>query len=233
VAQLIEHLDVGVVRANLAEIDDGLRDAHGRSPGGRPAPRVLAAIKYLPDDQLAVLAQAGVTLVGENRAQQLNEREDAYGPLFEWHFIGQLQSRKVAAIAPRVVMIHSLASRSALAALERARDTAHPQLRLLVEVNISGEQGKAGIDPRELGSYLDDAPLPVVGLMTMPPFSTDAQSSRPYFAALRELADRHSLEHLSMGTSQDWRVAAEEGATFVRIGTSLFVPRDGDAHSSG
>jgi len=231
-AQLIERLDGDVVRANLARIEASAREAHMRSPGGRPEPRVLAAIKYLPDEQLPVLAQAGVKLVGENRAQQLTAREAAYGPLFEWHFIGQLQSRKVAAIAPRTAMIHSLASRSALTALEKVRESANPQLQLLIEVNVSGEPGKAGIEPGELASYLQAAPMPVVGLMTMPPLSADPAASRPYFAALRELADRHSLEHLSIGTSQDWRIAAEEGATIVRIGTSLFVPGDGDAHSS-
>jgi len=232
--RLIEQLDPDLVRANLARIEAELSAAASRAPAGRQQARVLAAIKYLPDDQLPVLAGAGVRLVGENRAQQLQARQDAFPDLFEWHFIGQLQSRKVAAIAPRVTLIHSVASRSALAALEKVGADANPGLRLLIEVNVSGEPGKAGIAPGELASYIDAATVPVVGLMTMPPLSEDGgESSRPYFAALRELADRHSLEHLSMGTSQDWLVGAQEGATFVRLGTKLFGAGDRSGGANG
>jgi hypothetical protein len=233
VARVIERVEAATVRESRVSIDAALAAAHARAPGGRSAPRILAAIKYLPDDQLPVLAEAGIGLVGENRAQQLAVRSERFGSLFEWHFIGQLQSRKVAAIAPRVTLIHSLASRSALAALEKARGSADPRLKLLVEVNVSGEPGKAGVAPDEVGEYVAAAPFPVVGLMTMPPLTGDAEASRPYFASLRELADIHSLAELSMGTSQDWAVAAEEGATIVRIGTSLLEPRPREGPASG
>jgi PLP dependent protein len=184
--------------------------------------RVLAATKYVPDEELPALAQAGVELVGENRAQDLERKVAAHGPLFEWHFIGQLQSRKVKAIVPHVTLIHSLASRSALAQLRAHAGSAHPGLRLLLEVNVAREEGKAGIAPEEIGDYIADAPLPVAGLMTMPPLAADPEANRPWFAALRELASEHGLTELSMGTSQDFRVAVEEGATIVRIGTSLY-----------
>jgi uncharacterized pyridoxal phosphate-containing UPF0001 family protein len=183
---------------------------------------VLAATKYVPTAELPTLAAAGVRLVGENRAQDLQEKVAAHGGLFEWDFIGQLQSRRVRLIVPHVRLIHSVASESALRELERHRELARPGLRILVEVNVAGEPGKAGVDPDQLDSFIARSPAPVAGLMTMPPLSEDPQSSRPWFAALRELAYERGLEHLSMGTSQDYVVAAEEGATIVRIGTSLY-----------
>ena len=184
--------------------------------------QVLAATKYVSTEDMAVLAEAGVRLVGENRAQDLQEKVAAYGELFEWDFIGQLQSRRVRLIVPHVRLIHSVASDSALAELARHRAIARPDLRILIEVNVAGEGGKAGIAPAELGAFIARSPVPVAGLMTMPPLSSDPEASRPWFAALRELAAEHGLEHLSMGTSQDFVVAAEEGATIVRIGTSLY-----------
>jgi uncharacterized pyridoxal phosphate-containing UPF0001 family protein len=183
---------------------------------------VLAATKYVPTAALPVLAEAGITIVGENRAQDLQERAVRYGELFRWDFIGTLQSRRVRLILPHVRLIHSVASQSALRELERRRELARPGAALLLEVNVAGEPGKAGIVPDELSAYLAQAPLPVVGLMTMPPLSDEPERSRPWFAALRELADEHGLEHLSMGTSQDYLVAVEEGASIVRIGTSLY-----------
>jgi PLP dependent protein len=170
-----------------------------------------------------VLAQAGVELVGENRAQDMEAKIAEHGELFTWDFIGALQSRRVRLIVPHVRLIHSVASRSALAELRRHADRARPGLELLIEVNVSGEQGKAGIDPAELGAYVEEAPFPVAGLMTMPPLSERAEDNRPWFRALRELADEHGLRQLSMGTSQDYAVAVEEGATIVRIGTSLYL----------
>jgi PLP dependent protein len=147
---------------------------------------------------------------------------DAHGELFEWDFIGALQSRRVRLIVPHVRLIHSVASDSALSELARHRDSARPGLRILVEVNVAGEPGKAGVAPEELDAFIARAPVPVAGLMTMPPLAPDPQASRPWFAALRELAQARGLEHLSMGTSQDYVVAAEEGATIVRIGTKLY-----------
>jgi uncharacterized pyridoxal phosphate-containing UPF0001 family protein len=163
-----------------------------------------------------------VRLVGENRAQDLEEKVRLHGGLFEWDFIGQLQSRRVRLIVPHVRLIHSVASESALRELERHRELARPGLRILIEVNVAGEAGKAGVDPDQLDAFIARSPLPVAGLMTMPPLSADPEASRRWFAALRALARERDLEHLSMGTSQDYVVAAEEGATIVRIGTSLY-----------
>jgi PLP dependent protein len=161
-------------------------------------------------------------LVGENRAQDLQEKVAAHGELFEWDFIGQLQSRRVRMIVPLVRMIHSVASESALRELERHLELARPGLCILLEVNIAREPGKAGIAPEDLDAFVERSPVPVVGLMTMPPLSPRPEDSRRWFAALRELAAEHRLEQLSMGTSQDYVVAVEEGATVVRIGTNLY-----------
>ena len=190
--------------------------------GERREVEVLAAIKYVASADLPLLAEAGIRLVGENRAQDLQEKVAAHGELFEWDFIGQLQSRRVRLIVPHVRLIHSLASESALRELERHIELARPGLRVLLEVNVAGEAGKAGIAPQEIGAFIARSPLPVAGLMTMPPLSPQAEDSRRWFAALRELAGEHGLEHLSMGTSQDYVVAVEEGATIVRIGTILY-----------
>jgi PLP dependent protein len=225
--ELITDLRVEVVRANLARVQADIAAASERARQLRPGDerhdvQVLAAIKYVPTAELPVLADAGVRLVGENRAQDLQEKLAAHGELFEWDFIGQLQSRRVRLIVPHVRLIHSLASESALRELERHLGLARPGLRVLLEVNLAGEDRKAGIAPQEIGAFIARAPVPVAGLMTMPPLSPDPEDSRRWFAALRELAREHSLEHLSMGTSQDYAVAVEEGATVVRIGTSLY-----------
>jgi PLP dependent protein len=181
---------------------------------------LLAAVKYVEAEDLGALAEAGITLLGENRAQALEAKRAATGDRFRWHFIGQLQSRKVKQILPLVELIHSVASDSALRQLERH---ATPATEVLVEVNLAGEEGKAGIAPDALPDFLARCPVRVVGLMTMPPFAEDAEESRPHFAALRRLAEEHDLRHLSMGTSQDYVVAVEEGATIVRIGSVLFA----------
>jgi PLP dependent protein len=209
VAQLITGLDAERIAENLARVRAELPETT----------EILAAVKYVPLEELATLAQAGIELVGENRAQDLEAKATAY-PSFRWHFIGQLQSRKVKQILPHVELIHSVASDSALKQLER-HGTADTEI--LVEVNIAEEEGKAGIAPNELGAFIARSPVTVAGLMTMPPFAEDPEQSRPYFRALKELAQEHGLHHLSMGTSQDYRVAAEEGATIVRLGTSLYA----------
>ena len=172
----------------------------------------MAATKYVSLEDLAALAEAGVEVVGENRAQDLGAKHDAYGDAFRWHFIGHLQSRKAPLVSELCELCHSLASESA------ARRLAIPAL---VEVNLSGEETKSGVAPDDLPAFLelyDD----VRGLMTMPPATDDPESSRPYFRRLRELAAEHGLRELSMGTSQDYRVAAEEGATLVRVGSILW-----------
>jgi uncharacterized pyridoxal phosphate-containing UPF0001 family protein len=172
-----------------------------------------------------VLAAAGIRVVGENRAQDLQAKAAAHEALFDWDFIGQLQSRRVRQIVPHVRLIHSVASDSALRELARHRELARPGLRILVEVNVAREPDKAGVAPEELDSFIARSPVPVAGLMTMPPLAADPGRSRPWFAALAKLARERGLEHLSMGTSQDYLVAAEEGATIVRIGTKLYDGR--------
>jgi PLP dependent protein len=178
---------------------------------------VLAAVKYVEAGDLPALAEAGIELVGENRAQELLAKQDAHGELFTWDFIGQLQSRKVKDIAPHVRLIHSLASESAMRQLEE-----HPAKEVLIQVNVAGEEGKAGIEPAELGDFIAQCPVPVTGLMTMPPFVERPEDNRRHFARLAELAAEHGLSRLSMGTSQDYEVAAEEGATIVRLGSVLY-----------
>jgi PLP dependent protein len=221
VAQLIARPSPDRVRENLAAVREQLGEA-ARHAGREHAPKVLAASKYVSLEDMPVLSEAGIDLVGENRAQDLVAKVAAHGALFEWDFIGQLQSRRVRLIVPHVRLIHSVASDSALAELERHRGLARADLRILVEVSVAGEPGKAGIAPQALDAFMARSPVPVAGLMTMPPLSSDPERSRRWFAALRDLAEERSLEHLSMGTSQDFLVAAEEGATIVRIGTNLY-----------
>lgn len=208
--ELVHDLDPGRVAANLERV---------RAEAG-PRVEVLVATKYVPVEEMGALAEAGVRLVGENRQQDLAAKHERWGDAFEWDFIGNLQSRKVKALVPTCRLIHSVASESALVQLGRHGTES---TEVLVEVNVSGEQGKGGIEPAALGEFIAAAPVAVVGLMTMPPFSQDPEASRPYFARLAELAGDHGLERLSMGTSQDWPVAVEEGATIIRLGSTLFA----------
>jgi uncharacterized pyridoxal phosphate-containing UPF0001 family protein len=174
---------------------------------------IVAATKYLEVDDLGALAEAGIVVVGENRAQDLEAKHARHGDAFRWHFIGHLQSRKAKAVNELCELCHSLASESAARRLE---------IPALVEVNLSGEESKSGILEAGLEDFLA-LYANVIGLMTMPPFTEDPEASRPYFRRLRELADRHGLRELSMGTSQDYRVAADEGATMVRLGSVLYT----------
>lgn len=210
------------VRANLSALREVIADAAQQAGRDPHAVEVLAATKYVLSEDLPVLAAAGVRLVGENRAQDLQEKVAMHGELFEWDFIGALQSRRVRAIVPYVRLIHSVASVSALREIDRHRDLARPGMEILIEVNVAREPGKSGIAPEELDSYIERSPVPVTGLMCMPPLASDPEDSRRWFAALRELAVERGLERLSMGTSQDYTVAVQEGATIVRIGTSLY-----------
>jgi uncharacterized pyridoxal phosphate-containing UPF0001 family protein len=174
---------------------------------------IVAATKYVSVADMALLAEAGVEVVGENRAQDLMEKHAIYGDLFRWHFIGHLQSRKATTLNAICELVHSLDSESAARRLE---------VPALVEVNLSGEPTKSGVAPERLGDFLalyGD----VRGLMTMPPLTGDPEASRPYFRRLRELAEAHGLRELSMGTTQDYRVAAEEGATLIRVGSVLWT----------
>ncbi|MDX6582176.1 MAG: dependent protein [Solirubrobacterales bacterium] len=209
-AEPIRGIDPGVVRRNLEEV---------RAICG-PDVEVLAATKYVVAEEMERLAEAGVELVGENRLQDLEAKRDLIGDRFTWDFIGNLQSRKLRRILPLVRLIHSVATDSVLEQLGRH---ATESTEVLVEVNVSGEPGKGGVEPDGLGEFIDRCPAPVGGLMTMPPFTADPEASRRYFAGLAELAGEHGLARLSMGTSQDWRVAVEEGATIIRLGTSLYT----------
>jgi PLP dependent protein len=216
VVELIRGLRPERVRANLERVRSEIAET-GRDPG---QVQILAAVKYVPPEELGVLAEAGIELLGENRAQDLANKAAAYPGRFTWDFIGHLQSRRVRQVLGQVRYIHSVASESVLAQLERH---APPETEVLVEVNVAGELAKSGVAPGDLALFLERCPVTVVGLMTMPPLAPSPEASRPYFAALRELAERHGLPHLSMGTSQDYLVAIEEGATIVRLGTSLYV----------
>ena len=192
------------VRANLERI---------RSEVG-PDVTIVAATKYVALEDMGVLAAAGVEVVGENRAQDLERKHAAYGDAFRWHFIGHLQSNKAKVVNGICELVHSLASESAAQRLT---------VPALIEVNLSGEPSKSGVTPEELPALVAAYP-DVRGLMTMPPAAADPEDSRPYFRRLRELAAEHGLPELSMGTSQDYRVAVEEGATLIRVGSVLLGP---------
>ena len=207
---LIHGLDPAKIAVNLERV---------RERAGADV-EILAATKYVPEEELGALAEAGVELVGENRLQELEAKHAGWGDSFTWDFIGNLQSRKVKRILPLCRLIHSVATESALEQLARH---AGPGAEVLLEVNVAGEEGKSGIAPGELAAFVERCPVRVGGLMTMPPFSTEPEDSRPHFARLAELAAEHGLSRLSMGTSQDWPVAVEEGATIVRLGTALYI----------
>ena len=205
----VTDLDPGRISEKLAKV---------REHAG-PEVEILAATKYVRPEDMGPLAEAGIELVGENRLQDLEAKQDRWRESFTWDFIGNLQSRKVKRILPLVRLIHSVASDSVLDQLgKHGEDGAE----VLVEVNLSGEEEKGGVDPSGLDEFIQRCPVRVSGLMTMPPFTEDPEASRPYFARLAELAGDRGLERLSMGTSQDWRVAVEEGATIIRLGSVLW-----------
>jgi len=192
---------------------EAIRDRYERirAEAGRDV-TVVAATKYVALDELCVLAAAGVEVVGENRAQDLEAKHARYGDTFRWHFIGHLQSRKAKIVNDTCELCHSLSSESAARRLE---------VPALVEVNLSGEETKSGIAPGDVERFLSIYPE-VRGLMTMPPATDDPSTSRAYFRRLRELGESLGLKELSMGTSQDWRVAVDEGATMIRVGSTLY-----------
>jgi hypothetical protein len=214
----VARLNVELVRANLEVVRARVERAARRAGRDAGEVEILVAVKYVGAGDIETLADAGVTLVGENRAQDLIDKVAHAPGRLRWHFIGALQSRKVKTIVAHVELIHSVASDSVLRELGRH---APPGFQILVEVNVSGEPGKSGIAPAELDSFIERSPVAVVGLMTMPPLAADPQDSRPHFAALARLARERGLAVLSMGTSQDFEVAVEEGATIVRIGTTI------------
>jgi PLP dependent protein len=218
-AELITGLDAATVRANVEQATERIAQAAHRV-GRDPADvELLAAVKYVALDELGTLGDAGLTLLGENRVQELVAKAAAYPADFTWDFIGHLQSRKVKDLIGRARLIHSVASDSVL---EQLAKHGREDTQVLIEVNIAGEASKSGIAPAQLPSFIDRCPVRVAGLMTMPPAVARPEDNRPHFAALRELAAAHGLRQLSMGTSQDYEVAVEEGATIVRLGSTLY-----------
>jgi pyridoxal phosphate enzyme (YggS family) len=230
-ARVIEQLEADVVRTRLGEVMERIAAASARAGRHPDEVEVLAATKYVPLELMGTLAEAGISLVGENTAQSLAAKHERYGDLFTYDFIGHLQSRKTKQVLPLVRLIHSVESESVLAQIDRH---AEGPTKVLLEVNVAGEESKYGIGPAEVDRFLETASehekVVFAGLMTMPPFTEDVERVRPHFAALRELAERlrerwaprHELTVLSMGTSQDYEVAVEEGATIVRLGMVLY-----------
>jgi uncharacterized pyridoxal phosphate-containing UPF0001 family protein len=200
--------------ASVAAISE--RYARVRDEVG-PGATVVVATKYVTAEEMSALAEAGVQVVGENRAQDLERKHATYGEAFRWHFIGHVQSNKAKVLNRLCELVHSVDSDSS------ARRLSVPAL---LEVNLSGEESKSGVAPEEIGEFVGRYPL-IRGLMTMPPLAAAPEASRPYFRRLRELAAEHGLPELSMGTSQDYRVAAEEGATLVRVGATIFAAEQG------
>jgi len=230
-AQLVEGLDADRVRTRLAEVEDRIASAcerGGRKPDGV---EILAATKYVPPEALGALAEAGVRLVGENLAADLEAKQELWGDRFAWDFIGHLQSRKTKIVLPRVRLIHSIDSESVLRQIERH---ATRPARVLLEVNVAGEESKYGVAPGDVDGLLETAArfesVRFAGLMTMPPLALSPEDARPHFAALRALAERltadwsprYEFSILSMGTSQDYEMAVEEGATICRLGSVLY-----------
>jgi len=212
--------DAATVRRNYETVLSRVSDACARAGRDPSNVRVCVATKYVDADGMEALREAGVPIAAENRLQDLIAKQDRFGDAFEWHFIGAIQSRKMREIAARVTTVHSLATESArdkLAALDG------PPPRVLVEVNVSGEESKAGVAPEALDGFIAGCPVPVSGLMTMPPLARSPEDARPYFHALATLASERGLDDLSMGTTQDFEVAVEEGATLVRVGSVIFA----------
>jgi PLP dependent protein len=231
VAELVTDLETARVRDRLARAEERIAAACARAGRSPAEVELLAATKYVPAEALGALAEAGVRLVGENTAAALAAKQELWGDRFTWDFIGHLQSRKTKEVLPRVRLIHSVESESVMRQIERH---ANEPARVLLEINVAGEDSKHGVRPEEVDSFLQSASqfesVRFAGLMTMPPLAADPEEARPYFAALRELAERlqgawsprHEFTVLSMGTSQDYEVAVEEGSTICRLGTVLY-----------
>lgn len=211
--------DAEVVKRNLDAIAGKLATACDRSGRNPAAVTICAATKYVDVEGMTALRDAGVRVAAENRLQDMVAKQERFADDFDWHFIGRIQSRKIPQIASRVSAIHSLASDSAR---DRLNNLTGELPRVLVQVNIAGEQSKEGVGPAELEGFLGECRFEVCGLMTMPPLAADPEDARPHFRLLAQLARDHGLSELSMGTSQDFIVAVEEGATMIRVGSVLF-----------
>ena len=230
-ARLVDHLDPAVVRERVASARDAIERACARAGRDPAGVELLAATKYVPADMMGALAEAGIDLVGENTAQALVEKQERWGDAFTWDFIGHLQSRKTKDVLPRVRLIHSVESDSVV---ERIQRHAADPVRVLLEIDLAGEESKFGVPAAEVGGFVERASaadkVVFAGLMTMPPFTHEPEAARPYFERLRKLNERlraewpgrHEFAALSMGTSQDFEVAVEEGATICRLGEVLY-----------
>lgn len=213
--------DTATVSRNLAVIGERIAAACARVNRDPAEVTLCVATKYVDADGMVALREAGVRVAAENRLQDMIVKQERFLDDFEWHFIGRIQSRKAARIAERVSVIHSLATESARDRLASI-DGSLP--RVLVQVNVAGEAGKEGIAPEHLMDFIAGCPFKVGGLMTMPPLTADPEDARPYFRRLAGLAAQNGLNELSIGTSQDFEVAVEEGATLIRVGSALFMP---------
>lgn len=213
--------DLETVERNLERVRSEVASACQRAGRSPDEVSICVATKYVEPEAMEVLREAGIRIAAENRLQDMIAKQEHFGEDFDWHFIGAIQSRKVREIAGRVSTIHSLGTESAR---DKLADLDTPAPKLLVQVNVSGEESKQGVAPEELGAFIAATPQTVSGLMTMPPLTDDPEGARAYFAKLKSLAIEHGLSDLSMGTSQDFGVAVEEGATLVRVGSVLFDP---------
>lgn len=213
--------DAATVARNLAVIERRVGEACARAGRSPSEVTICVATKYVDAEGMSALREAGVRVAAENRLQDMLAKQERFGDDFEWHFIGRIQSRKIPQIAAHVSMIHSLASESAR---DRLAGFDGQMPRVLVQVNIAGEESKEGVAPDDLPAFLAACPFPVSGLMTMPPLAEDPELARPHFRSLAKLAAANGLTELSMGTTQDFEVAVEEGATLIRVGSALFTP---------
>lgn len=213
--------DLETVERNLERVRSEVASACQRAGRSPDEVSICVATKYVEPEAMEVLREAGIRIAAENRLQDMIAKQEHFGEDFDWHFIGAIQSRKVREIAGRVSTIHSLGTESAR---DKLADLDTPAPKLLVQVNVSGEESKQGVAPEDLAAFIAATPQTVSGLMTMPPLTDDPEGARPYFAKLKSLAIENGLSDLSMGTSQDFGVAVEEGATLVRVGSVLFDP---------
>ena len=231
------HVTETEIRERLAGVHENIARALEKSGRGEEQVRVLVATKYYGPEQLSALAEAGVDLVGENRAEDLLDKQELFGDSFEWHFIGHLQRRKAKIVVPRVTLVHSVDSVRLIE--ELAKRAPEGGVDILIQVNVADEESKYGVAEEDVGTLLKAAAetagrVRVRGFMTLAPLVDDPEDVRPIFAKLRAIRDslrkswspHFDLSELSMGMSGDYEVAVEEGATVVRIGRML-IEEDG------
>ncbi|MGQ0809706.1 MAG: YggS family pyridoxal phosphate-dependent enzyme [Nitrospiraceae bacterium] len=236
---MTDTIDSSVVASNVRIVLHNIRLAAERAGRSAQSIRLVAATKSVSVDRIQAGIAAGLTLLGENRLQEALDKIDHLGRrTVGWHFIGRIQRRKVRSIVGVFEMIHSVDSLDLAVEIDRRARQADLCQSVLLEVNIAGESTKGGFSPSAIEALLPElnalGHLSIKGLMTIPPPSSTPQAARPYFHQLRELAksltrpewERIRMDELSMGMSQDYEAAVEEGATLVRVGTAIFGARD-------